>query len=189
MTLELQPVFLVLPDDALFARQAMLSCFARGESPLALRIVFASVLDTKDERERQMADRAADAWMNRATKVICFTDRGITPLMISDLKIAVRNRLDVEFRRVDLTPAPLLERLHQLGVPHSPSECALCQEPFRQAQERELQRARAATAPTEVKDAGPVQSNVPTFDEQVQWDALARSREASETERNKKGER
>lgn len=141
-------VFLVLPreeaaDGHAFARACVLACFARGETPLATYFTYGQVLDFNDEREREMGLHASGQWMLRADKVLCFTDRRISPEMLRTLDFAKRAKLPIEFRRL-VGGRPSSEGLHFQGIPHSEENCALCLGPRRWA---ELQaEVAAATA-------------------------------------------
>jgi hypothetical protein len=133
----LSAVFLILPEERFnygvaFARACMLQCFSRGESPFAYA-AYAQVLDLDSFQEREMALRASLIWLERSTKVICYTDRGVTPEMREWLERAVRRELPVEFRRL-AGGRPSSEAMHFQGIAHSAKDCAICQGPQRVAE-------------------------------------------------------
>lgn len=131
-------VYLVLPHEDLsdgffFARKCCLTIFARGDCPLNMNFSLANVLDLSAPQERGMAARAATEWMEVATKVTCFVDRGIDKDMRDELERAKLRKLPIEFWRL-AGGRPAVEGLHLQDIPHSPDACALCQGPIRWAE-------------------------------------------------------
>jgi hypothetical protein len=130
-------VFLILPeerfnDGVAFARACMLQCFSRGEAPFAYA-AYAQVLDLDFPQEREMALRACVEWLGRATKAICYVDRGVTVEMRSWLDRALRRELPIEFRRL-AGGRPSSETMHFQGIAHSHDDCAICLGPERVAE-------------------------------------------------------
>lgn len=87
-----------------YARAAMSDCLNRGEAPYASHLLYTqdAVLDDKDPAQRKLGIDAGFEWATRCaanvSKVVVYTDRGITKGMQQGIVNANRNRIDIEFR-------------------------------------------------------------------------------------------
>ena len=96
-----------------YARMAMRDSISRGESPLASHLLYTQdgiLLDTIPE-ERRLGISLGYTWMALASKVIFYTDLGMSPGMAFALQAAESLGIPTEFRsiigaRKGLNPAP-----------------------------------------------------------------------------------
>lgn len=93
-----------------YARQCVLDCLRRGESPYASHLFFTQVLDDLQEEERELGMEAGFAWGAAADAVVVYVDRGVSRGMELGVRRALERNQPVEFRTIeeaDLADYPL----------------------------------------------------------------------------------
>lgn len=83
-----------------YARQCLLDCLRRGESPLCSHLLYTQVLDDDNPDERKLGIEAGHAWARHADAVVFYVDHGITPGMAAAYTCAEINRIPIEFREI-----------------------------------------------------------------------------------------
>lgn len=83
-----------------YARECMADCLHRNEAPFASHLLYTQqgVLDDTIAEERERGIKAGFAWGSVATKVVVYTDRGISAGMQFGIDNANKNGLPVEYR-------------------------------------------------------------------------------------------
>jgi hypothetical protein len=85
-----------------YARECMRDCLIRGEAPYASHLLYTQpgVLSDDIPEERRYGMEAGWAWMTRASRVVVYTDRGISPGMMRGIERASQLAKQVEFRQL-----------------------------------------------------------------------------------------
>lgn len=86
--------------NQLYARAAMRDSLRRGEAPFASHLLYAQqfILDDDCPNERQLGIEAGFAFMEHASALVVYTDRGISPGMKLGIKNAKRLGIQIEER-------------------------------------------------------------------------------------------
>lgn len=92
-----------------YAKMCLKDCLLRGEAPIASHLLFTQpgILDDKNPEERKLGIGAGHAWMDRADKVVVYTDFGFSSGMDAGIREATRNDTPVEFR--ELPPSQIVD--------------------------------------------------------------------------------
>lgn len=87
-------------ENLRYLREAMRDCLYRNEAPYASHALYTQpgVLDDNDQAERQLGMIAGFLWGKRATKVVVYADKGITPGMYEGIKQAKGRGQPIEVR-------------------------------------------------------------------------------------------
>lgn len=83
-----------------YARQAILDCLRRGESPYASHLFFTQVLDDLKPEERQLGIEAGFEWGKAAEKTVVYVDLGISAGMRLGIETAEKAGRQIEYRRI-----------------------------------------------------------------------------------------
>jgi hypothetical protein len=82
-----------------YARECLLDCLRRGESPLAGHLLYTQVLS--EAKERRLGLNAHLRWIECADCLVVYTDRGISPGMQEAIEIAAdEGTTPIEFRKL-----------------------------------------------------------------------------------------
>jgi len=83
-----------------YAHKCMSDCLQRGEAPFASHLLYTQdgVLDDTIAEERERGIKAGFAWGDVATKVVVYTDHGISKGMQLGIDKAKDSGLPVEYR-------------------------------------------------------------------------------------------
>lgn len=90
-----------------YARKCMADCLKRGEAPFASHLLYTQegVLDDTIAEERERGIKAGFAWGEVASKVVVYTDRGVSVGMQLGIDKAQNSGLPVEYRSLAEDPA------------------------------------------------------------------------------------
>ncbi len=88
------------PTNIEYAREAMLDCLNRGESPMVSHLLFTQVLDDKDPLERDKGMIAGLHWYRVASKSVVYTDFGISRGMEKGIQWAETFGVPIEYRQL-----------------------------------------------------------------------------------------
>lgn len=83
-----------------YLRRCMRDCFERGEYPFASHMMYTQVLNDDDPDERRQGIEAGQAWLQGASKVVVYTDLGITEGMKEGIEMASKAKKEIEFRNL-----------------------------------------------------------------------------------------
>jgi len=83
-----------------YARECLLDCLLRGESPLASHLLYTQVLDDTDKVERATGINAGHAWLHVADAVVVYTDLGTSEGMYAGIATAIFHGKTVEYRKI-----------------------------------------------------------------------------------------
>lgn len=85
-----------------YLRECMRDALLRGESPYASHglLTQPGVLDDNIPQERELGIKAGFEWHRVATKMVVYTDRGISSGMQMGIENAAKINLPVEMRRL-----------------------------------------------------------------------------------------
>lgn len=83
-----------------YAQQAVLDSFGRSEAPFAPHLLYPQVLEDGDEVDRNVAMRAAKAWLEVSDTLAVYTDLGVSPGMQDEIAFAEANDIVVEYRSI-----------------------------------------------------------------------------------------
>ena len=83
-----------------YARECLLDCLRKGESPLAGHLLHTQVLE--EAKDRRLGIDAHLAWIYCADMLVVYTDRGISPGMIEAIEEAANGEAHtpIEFRKL-----------------------------------------------------------------------------------------
>lgn len=81
-----------------YAKAAVLDSFARGESPIALHLLYPQVMDDSDIVQRERALSAGFDWVKASSKVVVYSDRGVSEGMRLEMDVAQLFDIPVEYR-------------------------------------------------------------------------------------------
>lgn len=81
-----------------YARECMLDCLNRGESPMVSHLLYTQVLADNDPIERQLGIDAGLAWRKVAQKSVVYIDNGVSGGMWYGVDLARDQGIPVEFR-------------------------------------------------------------------------------------------
>lgn len=82
-----------------YARECLLDCLRKGESPLAGHLLYTQVLD--EAKDRKLGLEAHLRWIECADAVVVYTDRGISPGMQLAIERANNEcQTHIEFRKL-----------------------------------------------------------------------------------------
>jgi hypothetical protein len=84
-----------------FAQEAMLDSFGRGEAPFTPHLLYPQVMDDGDEVDRNVATRAARAWLEMSDTLAVYTDLGISAGMQDEIAFAEENEIEIEYRELE----------------------------------------------------------------------------------------
>lgn len=86
-----------------YARRCLADCLQRGEAPLASHLLYTQpgVLDDTKPEERKLGIEAGHQWIKNADAVVVYTDRGLSKGMEKGIERASRERIQIEFRKLD----------------------------------------------------------------------------------------
>jgi hypothetical protein len=89
-----------------YARACVADCFRRGEAAFGSHLLYTQegVLDDKKPEERKLGMNAGFEWTRQCaahiTKVVVYTDRGVSAGMEAGIANASASRIQLEFRRL-----------------------------------------------------------------------------------------
>ena len=89
-----------------YAERAMLDSLRRNEAPFPTHLLYPRVLDDKSTGERARGFRCHRAWTEKAQRIVCYTDYGISPGMTEALKLAGELNIPVEIRTIGTNERP-----------------------------------------------------------------------------------
>jgi len=83
-----------------YARACLADCLKRGEAPFASHLLYTQdgILDDTIPEERERGIHAGFAWGEVATRVVVYTDRGISSGMQYGIDSATKRGVTVEYR-------------------------------------------------------------------------------------------
>lgn len=83
-----------------YARAALADSLARGEAPIASHVLFCGggVLNDHDPVQRKQGITAGHAWMRACTKVVVYSDLGISKGMKAGMRVARGLSVPIETR-------------------------------------------------------------------------------------------
>lgn len=86
-----------------FARACMRDSLGRGESPIAIHLLYTQegILDDDIPEERNWGIEAGLAWGKHASKTVVYTNLGITGGMEFGIQRAIEEGREVEYRELD----------------------------------------------------------------------------------------
>ena len=86
-----------------FARACMRDSLNRGESPLAIHLLYTQegILDDDMPEERNWGIEAGLAWGKHASKTVVYINLGITPGMERGIQRAKEEERETEYRELD----------------------------------------------------------------------------------------
>ena len=89
--------------NVIYAKRCLKDCLMRGESPLASHLLYAqeSVLDDLNIAERELGIQAGFEWNQLADAVVVYLDRGTSKGMELGMAFAKKNKIPIEFRKLD----------------------------------------------------------------------------------------
>lgn len=87
-------------ENLKYAREAMLDCLKRDESPMVSHLLYTQVLDDTVPREREQGIAAGLAWLPAVDYTVVYTDLGISPGMARGIKSAILRGVPVEYRKI-----------------------------------------------------------------------------------------
>lgn len=83
-----------------YAKQCLLDCLQRGETPMASHLLYTQVLDDNVIEQRVVGIRAGHAWMDCVEAVVVYADYGISGGMARAIGLANSKGIPVEERRI-----------------------------------------------------------------------------------------
>ena len=83
-----------------YAREAMLDCLKRGESPMVSHLLYTQVLDDTNPLERDKGMVAGMNWYRVAEKAVVYEDFGISRGMEKGIQWAETFNVPVEYRKI-----------------------------------------------------------------------------------------
>lgn len=95
-----------------YARECLLDCLRKNESPLAGHLLYTQVLEETTDRKLGLA--AHLAWIECADDLIVYTDLGISPGMQEAIVLAQEHQAIIEFRKL---PVKAMIRVRAGAVP------------------------------------------------------------------------
>jgi hypothetical protein len=110
------PSFHAIDANVKYARLAVKDCLRRGESPIASHLLLTQIgiLDDASPEDRTLGIDAGHAWFGGATKMVVYTDRGISSGMQLGTDRASLAGLPVERRSIDgYAPTLIPEAMNQ----------------------------------------------------------------------------
>lgn len=84
-----------------YAREAMLDCIRRGESPLASHLLYPQILDDNSPHDRDLGIKLGFAWNLVAHMIVIYTDLGTSIGMMKGIEWAREQGIPVEYRTLD----------------------------------------------------------------------------------------
>jgi hypothetical protein len=84
-----------------YARDCVLDCLIRGESPIASHLLFPQVLDDATPAERALGMKAGHVWIRACDAVVVYTDLGVSSGMLEGIEYAKVNGKPVEYRYLE----------------------------------------------------------------------------------------
>jgi hypothetical protein len=86
-----------------FARACMRDSLGKGESPLAIHLLYTQegILNDDIPEERIWGIEAGLAWGKHANKTVVYTNLGISPGMEKGIQRAKEERREIEYRELD----------------------------------------------------------------------------------------
>lgn len=81
-----------------YARECLVDCLRKNESPLAGHLLYTQVLEEGTDRKLGLA--AHLAWIECADDLIVYTDLGISPGMQEAIVLAQEHKAQIEFRKL-----------------------------------------------------------------------------------------
>ena len=86
-----------------FARACMRDSLSRGEAPLASHLLYTQedILDDDIPEERKWGMEAGFAWAKHASKIVVYTNLGVTEGMEIGIQRAIQEGREVEYRELD----------------------------------------------------------------------------------------
>lgn len=83
-----------------YARQCMLDCLMRNESPIVSHLLYTQVLDDKIPEDRRLGIDAGLAWIDSADKHVFYIDYGYSNGMNYAKEYAIKNGIVIEERMI-----------------------------------------------------------------------------------------
>jgi len=83
-----------------YARECMLDCLRRGESPFASHLLYTQVLDDLKPSARNSGILAGLEWGKKSDATVVYTDHGVSSGMEMGIKEAETVGRPVEYRRM-----------------------------------------------------------------------------------------
>jgi len=85
-----------------YARRCMADSLSRGEAPIASHLIYTQpgILRDHDPDERKHGIQAGQAWMEKADRVVVYTDYGITDGMAIGVERAGQLGIEVSYRQI-----------------------------------------------------------------------------------------
>jgi len=87
-------------ENVEYAREAMIDCLRRDESPLASHLLWPGILNDADAQERALGIAAGLAWGRVAEAIVVYCDRGFSVGMVAAIERAHVQERPVEYRRI-----------------------------------------------------------------------------------------
>lgn len=87
-----------LAANLAYARRALLDSLAQGESPFASHLLYPQVLDDEVLSQRRIGMIAGQCWLLVASKMVVYTDLGISPGMAESIALAREIKLPIFYR-------------------------------------------------------------------------------------------
>lgn len=84
--------------------RALADCLIRNEAPFASHAIYPRVLDDNRPAQRAAGIAAGHSWMKLASRVVVYTDYGVSSGMKSSIKLAERLGMPIERRSIGLNP-------------------------------------------------------------------------------------
>jgi len=83
-----------------YARQCMLDCLMRNESPIVSHLLYTQVLDDKIPEDRRLGIDAGLAWIDAADRHVFYIDYGYSNGMLAAKEFAEKNGIIIEERSI-----------------------------------------------------------------------------------------
>lgn len=92
-----------IEKNVAYARRCMKDCLDKGEAPYASHLLYTQVLDDTIQDERDLGIEAGLCWGKMASKTVIYADLGVSPGMRLGIKRAMREKREVEFRKIGVS--------------------------------------------------------------------------------------
>ena len=91
------------PAHVLYARRCVADSLSRKEAPLASHLLYTQpgILDDTDPNQRTQGIKAGHAWMHFASRLVVYTDYGVSKGMLEGINRAESFNVPVEYRTLD----------------------------------------------------------------------------------------
>lgn len=97
-------------QNVAYARECMLDCLRRGESPMVSHLLYTQALDDKNLVERALGIEAGLAWGRVAEATVVYEDLGVSNGMMAGIDRAMKESRHVEYRRLEDPNVPIGDR-------------------------------------------------------------------------------